>query len=97
MRRQLSITRSPAWAKQLGLNDAARLLQQTLEQEYNADKKPTQLAEERLNREAACHGRLAPRSRSRFGHEFKTASSMPRKDRPHRFTGAASFLVQCMH
>jgi ferritin-like metal-binding protein YciE len=53
MRRQLSITRSPAWAKQLGLNDAARLLQQTLEQEYNADKKPTQLAEERLNREAA--------------------------------------------
>jgi ferritin-like metal-binding protein YciE len=42
-----------AWAKQLGLNDAARLLQQTLEQEYSADKKLTQLAEERLNREAA--------------------------------------------
>src|SRR4026207_61065 len=42
-----------AWAKQLGLNDAARLLHQTLEQEYNADKKLTQLAEERLNREAA--------------------------------------------
>jgi ferritin-like metal-binding protein YciE len=42
-----------AWAKQLGLNDAAGLLHQTLEQEYNADKKLTQLAEERLNREAA--------------------------------------------
>jgi ferritin-like metal-binding protein YciE len=42
-----------AWAKQLGLNDAAGLLQQTLDQEYNADKKLTQLAEEKLNREAA--------------------------------------------
>src|SRR6266511_513887 len=42
-----------AWAKQLGLNDAAGLLHQTLEQEYNADKKLTQLAEEKLNREAA--------------------------------------------
>jgi ferritin-like metal-binding protein YciE len=29
------------------------LLQQTLDQEYNADKKLTQLAEEKLNREAA--------------------------------------------
>jgi ferritin-like metal-binding protein YciE len=42
-----------AWAKQLGLNDAVSLLQQTLDQEYNADKKLTQLAEEKLNREAA--------------------------------------------
>ena len=42
-----------AWAKQLGMNDAARLLQQTLEQEYNADKLLTKLAETSLNREAA--------------------------------------------
>ena len=42
-----------AWAKQLGMNDAARLLQQTLEQEYNADKLLTELAETSLNREAA--------------------------------------------
>ena len=42
-----------AWAKQLGLNDAAGLLHQTLEQEYNADRTLTQLAEQRLNREAA--------------------------------------------
>jgi len=42
-----------AWAKQLGMNDAARLLQQTLEQEYNADKTLTKLAETSLNREAA--------------------------------------------
>jgi ferritin-like metal-binding protein YciE len=42
-----------AWAKQLGMNEAARLLQQTLEQEYNADKHLTELAESGLNRQAA--------------------------------------------
>ena len=42
-----------AWAKQLGRRDAARLRQQTLEQEYNADKTLTKLAETSLNREAA--------------------------------------------
>jgi ferritin-like metal-binding protein YciE len=42
-----------AWAKQLGMSDAASLLSQTLEQEYNADKSLTKLAESRLNREAA--------------------------------------------
>ena len=42
-----------AWARQLGLKDAAGLLQQTLEQEYNADRTLTQLAEQSLNRQAA--------------------------------------------
>jgi ferritin-like metal-binding protein YciE len=42
-----------AWARQLGMNDAASLLEQTLEQEYNADRLLTELAEGRLNREAA--------------------------------------------
>jgi ferritin-like metal-binding protein YciE len=42
-----------AWANQLGLNDAARLLQQTLDQEYNADMLLTELAEGALNRQAA--------------------------------------------
>ncbi len=42
-----------AWAKQLGMSDAAKLLSQTLEQEYNADQALTKLAESRLNREAA--------------------------------------------
>ena len=42
-----------AWARQLGMNDAASLLAQTLEQEYNADRLLTELAEGRLNREAA--------------------------------------------
>lgn len=42
-----------AWAKQLGMNEAAGLLQQTLDQEYGADRHLTSLAEGRLNREAA--------------------------------------------
>jgi ferritin-like metal-binding protein YciE len=42
-----------AWAKQLGMNEALGLLQQNLEQEYNADKLLTDLAEGQLNRKAA--------------------------------------------
>jgi len=42
-----------AWARQLGMSDAANLLQQNLDQEYNADRLLTELAEGRLNREAA--------------------------------------------
>jgi ferritin-like metal-binding protein YciE len=42
-----------AWARQLGMSDAASLLQQTLDQEYNADQTLTRLAEGRLNRQAA--------------------------------------------
>ena len=42
-----------SWAKQLGMNDAARLLQQNLDQEYAADEKLSKIAETALNREAA--------------------------------------------
>jgi ferritin-like metal-binding protein YciE len=42
-----------AWAKTLGMTEAADLLQKTLDQEYVADDKLTQLAEGTLNREAA--------------------------------------------
>jgi len=42
-----------AWANQLFMSDAARLLQQTIDQEYNADMLLTDLAEGRLNRQAA--------------------------------------------
>jgi len=42
-----------AWANQLGMSRAARLLQQTIDQEYNADMLLTDLAEGRLNRQAA--------------------------------------------
>jgi ferritin-like metal-binding protein YciE len=42
-----------AWAKQLGRNDAARLLQQNLDEEKAADRKLTEIAETRLNLKAA--------------------------------------------
>jgi ferritin-like metal-binding protein YciE len=42
-----------AWANQLGMKEAATLLNQTLEQEYNADRTLTELAETSLNRQAA--------------------------------------------
>ena len=42
-----------AGANQLGMPDAARLFQQNIDQEYNADMLLTDLAEGRLNRQAA--------------------------------------------
>lgn len=42
-----------AWAKQLGRDDCASLLQQNLDEEYAADKKLTALAEAKINRSAA--------------------------------------------
>ena len=42
-----------AWAFELGRDDYASILDQTLEEEKAADAKLTQLAESRLNREAA--------------------------------------------
>ena len=42
-----------AWAKQLGRNDCAALLQENLDEEKAADKKLTGLAESRVNRAAA--------------------------------------------
>jgi ferritin-like metal-binding protein YciE len=42
-----------AWANQLGMKEAATLLNQTLEQEYNADRTLTELAESSPNRHAA--------------------------------------------
>ena len=42
-----------AWAKQLGRNDCASVLQQNLEEEKAADRKLTQLAERKVNLSAA--------------------------------------------
>jgi ferritin-like metal-binding protein YciE len=42
-----------AFAKQLGREDCAAVLQQNLDEEYAADKKLTALAESRVNRKAA--------------------------------------------
>jgi ferritin-like metal-binding protein YciE len=41
-----------AWARQLGRNDCASVLQQTLEEEKKTDRKLTELAEARVNRVA---------------------------------------------
>ncbi len=42
-----------AWAKELGRDDCASILDQTLEEEKAADKKLTQVAEARVNMKAA--------------------------------------------
>lgn len=42
-----------AWAQEMGRTDCMSLLEQTLEEEYAADRKLTEVAEERLNRAAA--------------------------------------------
>ena len=42
-----------AWAKRLGRNDAAKLLEQTLTEEKAADKKLTTIAESKVNLRAA--------------------------------------------
>jgi ferritin-like metal-binding protein YciE len=41
-----------AWAKEMGRDDCASLLEQNLDEEYAADKKLTQIAEARINRHA---------------------------------------------
>jgi len=41
------------WAQQLGMNEDADLLQQTLEEEKQADQMLTQIAESRVNQQAA--------------------------------------------
>jgi ferritin-like metal-binding protein YciE len=44
-----------AWAKQLGRDDCASLLHQTLEEEKATDEKLTRIAESRINRQAEMH------------------------------------------
>lgn len=59
-----------AWAKMLGLNDVASLLDETLEEEKAADEKLTALAESSVNRQAAGEAgqdMAASGSRSRKG------------------------------
>ncbi len=42
-----------AWARQLGRDDCASVLQQNLDEEYATDKKLTAMAESKVNRKAA--------------------------------------------
>lgn len=50
------------WARQLGLDDAASLLDKTLEEEASTDELLTRIAESGANREAAQPGRMAGRA-----------------------------------
>ncbi|MEA2756301.1 MAG: hypothetical protein QOJ54_2590, partial [Aliidongia sp.] len=42
-----------AWAKQMGRNDCAKILEQTLQEEKATDQKLTALAQSDVNRNAA--------------------------------------------
>ncbi|HEU4472204.1 MAG TPA: ferritin-like domain-containing protein [Flavisolibacter sp.] len=55
-----------SYARELKLEKLAQLLEQTLEEEYSADRKLSFMAESRINREAEVAGGL-PRDRSRSG------------------------------
>jgi ferritin-like metal-binding protein YciE len=60
-----------AWAEQLGLGDAVRLLQETLDEEKATDQKLTDLAEQMVNQDAEVavsgNGRSNGRSRQKVG------------------------------
>lgn len=49
-----------AWARELGREDCAQLLEQTLEEEKSTDVKLTRLAEGRINRQAETRGAQSP-------------------------------------
>ena len=46
-----------SWARQLGLSEAQKLLQQTLEEEKKTDQLLTKLAEQSVNKQAETHAR----------------------------------------
>src|SRR3979411_278978 len=51
-----------AWAKQLGRNDCASVLQKTLEEEKATDRKLTALAEGKVNLKPASESKTVPRT-----------------------------------
>jgi ferritin-like metal-binding protein YciE len=68
-----------AWAKAMGHDDAARLLQQNLDEEKAADEKLTTLAEGRINRDAA--DRAHP-ERQQYAQAKGARAPAPRKRAP---------------
>src|SRR5262245_38233606 len=86
-----------AWAKQLGMNDAAALLEETLEQEYNADRTLTGIAEGSLHREAASHSASGLDSIHRRGPVRLARVAIWRHEtcrRTRRCLGCARFALQ---
>jgi len=66
-----------AWAKTMGHTDAARLLQQTLDEEKAADEKLTSLAEAGINRDAVESGDMDEATQSK--RRQTTGAGQPRK------------------
>ena len=64
-----------AWAKQLGRNDCATLLQQNLDEEKAADKKLTAMAESKINRKAAARQRKRPDAVERAENSMLVAAA----------------------
>jgi ferritin-like metal-binding protein YciE len=75
-----------AWAKAMGHEEAARLLEQNLEEEKATDEKLTQIAESGINREAAraAHSREEGASTRRGGRKAGGRKSAGRKTAPRK-------------
>ena len=81
-----------AWAKAMGHEEAARLLEQNLEEEKGADEKLTQIAESGINREAAraAHGREEGVSTRRGGRKARARKSAGRNTTPRKGVAKAA-------
>ena len=64
-----------AWAKQLGRNDCATILQRTLDEEKATDKKLNSIAKRKINRKAAARKRSQPDELERAENAFLAATS----------------------
>jgi ferritin-like metal-binding protein YciE len=67
-----------SYAEELGLTEVAQLLEETLNEEYEADVLLTQLAENRVNKEARAEGgSMEGRNRSRSGSGERVRTEEP--------------------
>jgi len=64
-----------AWAKLLGRNDVAKVLNMTLKEEKATDKKLTGIAKRKINRKAAARQRKRPDAVERAENSMLVAAS----------------------
>ncbi len=77
-----------AWAKQLGRNDCAAVLQKTLDEEKATDKKLTTLAESKINLRAASRSIDVVETKSRAGQPARFLMERRSADRDYAFRNA---------
>jgi ferritin-like metal-binding protein YciE len=77
-----------AWAKELGRNDAVRILKQTLDEEIATDRKLSQMAEKRVNPRAESGGQGARRKSS--SAKAKSAGSKSKRGTAGRKKAASA-------